>query len=123
MGCFSTCLLSHYAWLSFQDDDHPSSNGSAVGSDDEWETASGESSDEELSMEIIENSSARAENTTSDDAAENVDREALQQRAHNRIHEISSNSANPRECILTDSIFNTVCRRTKKPSYRWRQVS
>ena len=70
-----------------------------MGSDDEWETASGESTDEELPADIMDLAAAAAAgdadagHATGDDGAENVDREAVQE-AKNRINDIVSN-ANP----------------------------
>ena len=78
-----------------QDDGHLSTDGSTVGSDDEWETASGESTGEDLPADIMYlaaagNISPDAGHTT-DEGAENVDREAVQE-ARNRMNEILSNT-------------------------------
>ena len=67
-----------------------SSEGSTVASDDEWETASGESTEEEPPVDIIGHV-PRSGSTASDEGTENVDREALQE-ANNRINEIMSNT-------------------------------
>ncbi|XP_068716631.1 (E3-independent) E2 ubiquitin-conjugating enzyme-like [Montipora capricornis] len=72
-----------------EDDGHLSStDGSTVGSEDEWETESGDSIDEEALVDIMDLAAADGDHST-DDATENVDREALQE-ARNRVNEAIS---------------------------------
>ena len=66
-----------------------STDGSTVGSDDEWETASGESTDEEAPVDIMDLAAEGGHAT--DDGAENVDREELQE-TRNKINEAISNT-------------------------------
>ena len=72
-----------------------STDGSTLGSEDEWETASGESTDDdEVPLDILCMDLPLASDggqTTGDEGAENVDREAIQE-ARNRINEIISNT-------------------------------
>ena len=75
-----------------------SSEGSTVASDDEWETASGESTEEEPPADIMGHV-PRSGSTASDEGTENVDREALQE-AKNRINEVMSNT-NPGKCFIS----------------------
>ena len=58
--------------------------------DDGWETASGESTEEEAPGDIMDNAT-RGGSSAGDEGAENVDREVLQE-ANNRINEIMSNT-------------------------------
>lgn len=74
-----------------------STDGSTVASDDEWETASGESTEEEPPADIMDHL-PRSGSTASDEGAENVDREALQE-ANNRVNEIMSNT-NPGKVLF-----------------------
>lgn len=74
----------------FQDDGHLSDDGSTMASDDEWETASGESTEEESPADIMDHV-LRSSSSASDERTENVDREVLQE-ANNRINEIMSNT-------------------------------
>ena len=67
-----------------------STDGSTVASDDEWETASGESTEEEPPADIMDHV-PRSGSIASDEGTENVDREAIQE-ANNRINEIMSNT-------------------------------
>ena len=94
-----------------QDDGHLSTDGSTVESEDEWETASGESEDDEdLAIDIMDLAAAAAggggditadqAGHTTDEGGENVDREALHD-ARNRMNEILSNS-NPRKLFKCD---------------------
>ena len=106
-------IVSPFDWgcAIFQDDGHLSTDNSTVGSDDEWETASGESTDEELPADIMDLAAAAAAaagetdagHATGDDGAENVDREAVQE-AKNRINDIVSN-ANPGNFFFNNSFL------------------
>lgn len=84
--------LSNYIFFFFcQDDGHISTDESTMGSEDEWETASGdESTDEELPVDIMDLAAADG-NHSNDDGADDVDRDTLQE-ARNRVNEaISTN--------------------------------
>lgn len=74
-----------------QDDGHLSTDESTMGSEDEWETASGdESTDEELPVDIMDLAAADGNHST-DDEVDEVDRDTLQ-KARNRVNEaISTN--------------------------------
>ena len=107
---FSTLFYSKPFYCR-QDDGHLSTDGSTVESEDEWETASGESEDDEdLAIDIMDLAAAAAGEVgditadqaghTTDEGAENVDREALHD-ARNRMNEILSNS-NPRKLFKCD---------------------
>ena len=61
-----------------------------MGSDDEWETASGESTDEEGPVDIMDLATEAGGHAT-DEGAENVDREELQE-TRNKINEAISNT-------------------------------
>lgn len=74
-----------------EDDGHISTDESTMGSEDEWETASGdESTDEELPVDIMDLAAADGSHSN-DDGADDVDRDTLQE-ARNRVNEaISTN--------------------------------
>ena len=61
-----------------------------MASDDEWETASGESTEDESPGDIMDHV-PRGGSSAGDDRTENVDREVLKE-ANNRINEIMSNT-------------------------------
>ena len=85
-------LLSNHVFFFFcQDDGHISTDESTMGSEDEWETASGdESTDEELPVDIMDLAAADGSHSN-DDGADDVDRDTLQE-ARNRVNEaISTN--------------------------------
>ena len=100
-----------------QDDGHLSTDGSTIESEDEWETASGESEDDEdLAVDIMDLAAAAAgeggditadqAGHTTDEGAESVDREALHE-ARNKMNEILSNS-NPRKVFKCDYLTVTL---------------
>ena len=84
----SKIVLTNF--LPFQDDGHLSTDGSTVASDDEWETASGESTEEESPLDIMDHV-PRGGSSAGDERTENVDREVLHE-ANNKINEIMSNT-------------------------------
>lgn len=73
-----------------EDDGQLSSDGSTVASDDGWETTSGESTEDEGPIDIMDHVPRHGSSAGEE---ENVDREVLQE-ANNRINEIMS-STNP----------------------------
>lgn len=81
----------HILFFFCQDDGHISTDESTMGSEDEWETASGdESTDEELPVDIMDLAAADGSHSN-DDGADDVDRDTLQE-ARNRVNEaISTN--------------------------------
>ena len=72
-----------------------------MGSEDEWETESGDSIDEEALVDIMDLAAADGDHST-DDATENVDREALQE-ARNRVNEAIS-TAKPGKAAASVSL-------------------